>query len=84
MAKLQPEVKERFCLYTKTPNDTNDIPRFDDIKKVTLENFITGILSSRKRVNLVFNLLNMIKLIRGNTSKGLECYNLKGFDIKIC
>jgi hypothetical protein len=59
----------------------NDIPRFDDIKKVTIENSLPEYCPRETR-ELVFQFIKYDQIDSGQQFKGLEFYNLKGFDIK--
>jgi hypothetical protein len=65
----------------KIRDDMNDIPRFDDIKKVTLENSLPEYSPPETR-ELVFQFIKYDQIDSGQHFKDLEFYNLKGFDIK--
>jgi len=59
----------------------NVIPRFDDIKKVTLENSLPEDSPPDTR-QLGFQFIKYDQIDPGEHFKGLEFYNLKGFEIK--
>lgn len=64
----------------KTPNDMDDNPRFDDIKKVILKNSLPEYCPPETR-QLGFQFIRYDQINPGQYFKGLEFYNMKGFDI---
>jgi hypothetical protein len=58
----------------------NGIPRFDDINKITLENSLPDYCPEDSR-QLGFEFIRVDQLPWGQQFKGLEFYNLQGFNI---
>ncbi|CAF1050778.1 unnamed protein product [Rotaria sp. Silwood1] len=64
------------------PKDTYDIPRFNDIKKVMIENSLPESYPEEAR-KVGFKFIKVDELEWGKEKfKGLEFYNMRGFDIK--
>ncbi|CAF1077711.1 unnamed protein product [Rotaria sordida] len=64
----------------KLADDMNDIPRFSNIKNVTLENSLPEYVPQDAR-QLAFQFIKYDQINSADNFKGLEFYNLKGFNI---